>query len=77
MKLKSCATYQYVRFQNKNENWLQKSPTMPDLELELVTVGNTAVIKATTSKDSILIFPTNISYAVQDTSEPVKAVKKA
>ena len=70
MKLKAVHTYQYVRFQNKNENFLSAgNSSMPDLKLELLTVGGVGLVRATTAKDSIIIFPTNIAYAIEETSE--------
>jgi len=69
MKLKSAAFYQYVKFQGKNENFLVARDSMPDLELELVPVGNTAIISVKTAKDHILVFPTNVAYCVPMTEE--------
>lgn len=72
MKLKAIHTYQYVRFQGKNENFLspgtaeKPNMTMPDLELEILKSG---VVSVKTAKDHILIFPTNIAYCVPLTPE--------
>lgn len=61
MKLKAIHCYQYVRFQNKNENFLTAKVGMEDLELELLPEG---VVSVKTAADHILIFPTNIAYCV-------------
>jgi hypothetical protein len=72
MKLKAVHTYQYARFQNKNENFFTAKADMPDLEMELQAVGSTAVISIKSSKDHILLFPTNVAYAIPLTDETAK-----
>lgn len=70
MKLKAIQTYQYARFQGKNENFFcADKPDMKDLELEYLGEGQVSV---KTAKDHIIIYTTNISYAV-----PLTAATKA
>lgn len=70
MKLKAMHTYQYVRFQNKNENFLCADKNdMADLELELLPEG---IVRVRSSKDEILVFPTNIAYCVPLTESTKK-----
>ncbi len=63
MKVKAAHFYQYVRFQNKNENFVTKKPGMEDVELTLLE-GNILEIKS--GKDHILVFNTNIAYLIPE-----------
>ncbi len=69
MKLKALHTYQYIRFQNKSENFLSARPGMEDLELELFN-GNLVSVK--TGKDHVLVSLANIAYMIPLTPDTVK-----
>lgn len=74
MKLKAMHTYQYVRFQNNNENFLSADKaTMKDLQLELLPSG---IVTVKSGKDSIIVFPTNIAYAIPLNEETAAKVEK-
>jgi hypothetical protein len=71
MKLKAVHCYQYVRFQNKNENFLTAKEGMQDIDIELLSSG---VVSVKSAKDHIVIWPTNIAYGIplSKDNEPVK-----
>lgn len=70
MKLKAIHTYQYVKFGGKNENFLSAKIGMEDLELEYLPSVNGVSVK--TAKDHVIVFTTNIAYAVPMTEETAK-----
>lgn len=70
MQLKSIHTYQYVRFQGANENFISvDNPKFKGAQISLLTTSGVVDIKS--DKDHILVFPTNIAYCVPLTSETV------
>lgn len=65
MKIKAIATYQSVKFNGKQELYFTKAkPGMANVELEYDTKGNYVRVKS--DKDDILVFATNIAFAVVD-----------
>lgn len=69
MKIKALHTYQYVRFQNKNENFMTAKLGMEDLQMELLDNG---LVSIKTATDHILVGMTNIAYLVPLTPETSK-----
>lgn len=71
MKIKAVATYQSVKFNGKQELYFTKAkPGMSEIELEYDPKGN--YVRISSPQDDILVFATNIAFAVVD-SEVTKA----
>jgi hypothetical protein len=71
MKLKTLKTYQSVRFNTKDETHFDsRIPRFEGIEMEY-DVSNAVVYVKLAGKDSVIIFPTNIAYAVIDDSVAV------
>lgn len=74
MKLKTLKTYQSVRFNTKDETHFDlRIPRFAGVEMEFDSKGGYVQITLP-GKDSIIVFSTNIAYAVLD-DEPA-AIKK-
>ncbi len=70
MKLKAIATYQYVRFHGANHNFIAMNDVrFPGLKIELLKEG---AIRVKSDKDCILVFPTNVAYAIELTKDNEK-----
>jgi hypothetical protein len=66
MKLTTMHTYQSVRFNKKDETHFDcRKPNMEGLQMEYVVDGGYARIFIP-GVDEVIVFPTNISYAVVD-----------
>lgn len=68
MKLRSVKVYQYVVFNQKNHTFFTNGPAAKSLGMENVDIEylpkiNAVRIKAP-GKDDILVFTTNIAYAI-------------
>lgn len=81
MKLKSIVTYQYVQFEGRNENWIsqdmatQRNAGRKDLEITLLPHAHAVEIKS--AKDHVIVFTTNIAFAVPLNEETKAKVEKA
>ena len=74
MKLKTLKTYQSVRFNQKDETHFDlRIPRFEGVEMEFVPTGGYIKVSQP-GKDSIVIFSTNVAYAVV-LEEPVMAKK--
>jgi hypothetical protein len=64
MKLKALHCYQYVRFQNRNENYLSidNAAKFPGLCIEVLKSG---VIRIKSDLDEIVVWPNNVAYGVE------------
>lgn len=78
MKLKTLKTYQSVRFNMKDETHFDaRIPRFEGIEMEY-DPSNAVCYVRIAGKDSIIIFPTNIAYAVVDDAVvSIKESKKA
>jgi hypothetical protein len=76
MKLKTIKTYQSVRFNQKDETHFDSR--IPRFEGLILTFNEEAgyVLVSQPGKESVIVFSTNIAYAVI-ADEPVQSVKKA
>ncbi len=61
MRFKAIHCYSSVKFQGKSENYFVAKADMPDLQIEWLSNG---AISVKTAKDHILVFTTNVAYAL-------------
>ena len=74
MKLKTLQTYQSVKFLSKQETYFQARLGMDDLEMTLNPQG---WVEVSAKGQTILIFFTNIAFAIAADVQSLKLVKKA
>lgn len=66
MKLKAIHTYQCVKFNGKNYNYMTNSRDLGLEGIELEFLVNIGAVRVKGPKDDILVFTTNIAYAIPD-----------
>lgn len=76
MKLKTLKTYQSVRFNQKDETHFDgRIPRFEGIQMEFSPIGGYVQISQP-GKESIVVFSTNIAYAVVADEQPAPAKEK-